>query len=104
MQRASSDVLPTMEYVGGILCHALRLVKRKAIAHNRDVRGTRVYLAARFARQAELRRVANELRAAGAEISARWLFSPAPLDHAELAASGRGAEMAIMDLADLRSS
>ena len=84
--------------------HILRLPKRARMADNRGLRGKQVYLAARFARQAELREVAEELRQAGAGISSRWLQSPEPLDNAELNPASRGSEMALMDIADLRRS
>ena len=38
--------------------------------------GDRIYVAARFERQAEARDVAGELDAAGFIVTSRWLFSP----------------------------
>jgi hypothetical protein len=39
-------------------------------------RGDRVYVAARFERQAEARDVADELVLSGFRVTSRWLFSP----------------------------
>lgn len=69
-----------------------------------DDRAARVYLAARFARQAELREVAAELRAAGVEVTSRWLGSERALRSEDLDAHGRAAQLAQMDFEDLTSA
>ncbi|HET8894684.1 MAG TPA: hypothetical protein VFM96_11370 [Gaiellaceae bacterium] len=69
-----------------------------------DLDGARIYLAARFARQAELRAAADELEEAGAKVVARWLYSPRALAEQELGSDLRGSEMAAMDLADIQSA
>lgn len=73
-----------------------------ATGDNRDVHGSRIYLAARFARREELRAIAEELRAAGASVTSRWL-NQSPLGDSELG-SARAATLAEMDFGDLRSA
>jgi hypothetical protein len=86
------------------LIRAFRLVKPgfRADTPGMPLRDSRVYLAARFARQTELRGVAEELEESGASVVSRWLTSPSALAPVELVAGGRAAEMALMDLEDLR--
>lgn len=64
----------------------------------------RVYLASRFARREELRAIAKELENEGFVVTSRWLDSPTSLAGSDLDPGGRGAELALMDLEDLRRS
>lgn len=82
----------------------LRRSTARRAGHNRTVRGARVYLAARFARQPELRCIAEELRAAGAQVTSRWLFNARALEQFELNGGHRGTELALMDFDDLKAS
>jgi hypothetical protein len=67
--------------------------------------GKRIYIAARFARRAQLTVVARELEAAGAELTSRWLTTtPGPLESDQLDPDSLGGQMALMDLADVRSA
>ena len=67
-------------------------------------RAVRVYLASRFARRDELRAIATELESEGLIVTSRWLESPTSVSTDDLAPGGRGAELAVMDLEDLRRS
>jgi nucleoside 2-deoxyribosyltransferase len=82
----------------------IRLRLRRRPRHNQPVRGARVYLAARFARQPELRDIAEELHCAGAEVTSRWLGSERSLEQFELTGDGRSAELARMDIDDLKAA
>lgn len=64
----------------------------------------RVYLASRFARQAELRAIAQELERHGYNVTSRWLESPGPLANDALHGDGKAQELALMDLEDLRQA
>lgn len=66
--------------------------------------GRRVYIAGRYARQAELREVAEELRAHGYEVTSRWLFQDASIPGGLLTSDGRAAEVASMDFDDVRQA
>src|SRR2546426_176842 len=81
-----------------------RLPRGSRARHNRPVRGARVYLATRFARQPELCRIAEELNLAGAEVTSRWLSSERAVEQFELSGQGRGAELAEMDFDDLKAA
>ncbi len=63
-----------------------------------------VYFAACFSRREELRGYAAELREHGFVVTSRWLDSPAKLRADELRREGRGAEVARMDLEDVRGA
>lgn len=70
---------------------------------DRGVRGANVYLAARYARRAELRAYAKELEAAGAAITCRWLFAEASsLLDKQLAPEKRGGQVAAIDFEDVQ--
>lgn len=60
--------------------------------------GDRIYIAARFERQAEARAVADELVTAGYKVTSRWLLIP------DLAVPENAAERAHMDMQDLTRS
>jgi hypothetical protein len=64
--------------------------------------GWAVYLASRFARRDEMKAIAAELEHHGYEVTSRWLTSTAALATTELEGSGRAAELATMDLEDVR--
>lgn len=64
----------------------------------------RIYLASRFARRDEMRTIAWELESCGFEVTSRWLESPAALTSSDLEPEGVGADLASMDLEDLRRS
>jgi hypothetical protein len=66
-----------------------------------DRASARVYLAARFARNAEVRAAADDLRSRGIAVVSSW-FDNAPLLEQELAPSGRAAQAALSDLRELR--
>lgn len=76
--------------------------RRGVPSDNRAVRGSRIYLAARFARREELREIAEELAKAGARVTSRWL-DESPLRDWELG-NARAATLAEMDFGDLRSA
>lgn len=62
----------------------------------------KVYLASRFGRQAELREVANKLRAARIEITSRWLDDPSDLpEGGPVSSSGDPVALARRDLDDI---
>lgn len=63
-----------------------------------------VYFAACFSRQTELLGYAAELHERGFLVRSRWLDSPTKLRADELHRGGRGAEVARMDLEDLRGA
>lgn len=89
-----------MQFMIQVKKHLPRLARRR-----RPLQGTHVYLASRFARQIELRSVADELHGAGATITSRWVFGPGPLSDSDLAnPGGHGTQKALMDLEDLRRS
>lgn len=64
----------------------------------------RVYLASRFARRDEMRRIAAELDRDGFVVTSRWLSSPLPLAQSDLTDEGRAGDLALMDLEDLRTA
>jgi hypothetical protein len=66
--------------------------------------GAKVYLAARFGRQSELREIAEEIELAGGEVTSRWLTNTDALQHADLSGTGRAAQLAMMDFADISRS
>ena len=65
------------------------------------LKGSRVYLASRFARRNELAQLKNELNEAGATVTSTWLDSEGPLTERELTSTGRAAAAAQRDLADI---
>src|ERR1700733_253512 len=66
-------------------------------------RPPRVYLAGRFERRPELRAFAEELSGAGWEVTSSWLFVDSEVRDG-LHRGGRAAELAEMDLRDVRRS
>jgi nucleoside 2-deoxyribosyltransferase len=63
----------------------------------------RIYIAGRFSRRYEFRRLAEDLEAAGHEITCRWLYSDD--HHAQLQGSQpRAARAAERDLEDVRAA
>jgi len=67
----------------------------------RPFAGERVYLAARTARQEEMKAIASELKRAGAAIVSRWIDCETSIE-SDLDSDTRGAaELAVADLADL---
>lgn len=61
-----------------------------------------MYFAARLARRVELSAYADELRHRGFVVTSRWLEGSLKLCERDLKAGGRAAELAKMDLDDLR--
>jgi nucleoside 2-deoxyribosyltransferase len=71
----------------------------------RSLTGSRVYLAARFARREQLIGVARMLESSGVEVACRWLFAEgAALSAEELDSELRAGQMASMDFEDLRAA
>jgi len=72
---------------------------------SRSLAGSRVYLAARFARRDQLIGVARALEASGVEVVCRWLFvEGVALSTKELDSQSRAGQMASMDFEDLRAA
>jgi nucleoside 2-deoxyribosyltransferase len=61
-------------------------------------------LASRFARQDELREIAEELEVHGFVVTSRWLQSPRPLANDALQGGGPASQLAMMDLEDLQQA
>jgi len=82
----------------------IRIRRSAAASEGRRGEETRVYLASRFARQRELRGIAQELESHGYIVTSRWLNSPEPLADDALHSDGSAPELAIMDLEDLHQA
>lgn len=63
-----------------------------------------VYFAACFKRREELRGYAAELEAEGVLVTSRWLAGSSKLQGHELQSGDRGAQLAYMDLEDVRAA
>lgn len=81
-----------------------RIVRRWRPAGPREDRGARVYVAGRFDRRHELRAIADELQSSGWEVVSRWLYEDAAKPREGWVAGGRAAEIATMDLQDVRTA
>jgi hypothetical protein len=64
----------------------------------------RVYIASKFARQAEMRGIARDLERHGIEVVSRWLDSPHPVSGEDLEDPDVAGQLASMDFEDLRSA